>query len=337
MIIIHKLDEFLFELFPQVVESNFDKDVIRRVLTEFYSAGAHRPVITFDKDFVKIEIDTDTIEAQDTSYRRVIELAEKGKFDEAKRLLIELLEETPAVSEYYRILGQIYSEEGDQDKAIDNLIDALKWDPENTWALLMMGNIFAKHKQDIETALKYYHQAAKLNPEDHIALNNIGTQLMKLEKFDDAKIYLGKAIKINPEYPNTYLALAMGAQITGDTKEAFQKSILTLKKCKHIDDLYKRAFNLALESASILIKSEIGENLSDQYAAKLEVECNRQILFESDDNIATAAKTEFAENHNREEHIIRYKSEFKAYEHLVMHELVHIELATQARKAECNE
>jgi tetratricopeptide (TPR) repeat protein len=59
-------------------------------------------------------------------------------------------------------MGQILSDEGDQEEAINCLIDALRWDSKNAWALVMMGNIFAKYKNDIPTAMKYYdHKCSK--------------------------------------------------------------------------------------------------------------------------------------------------------------------------------
>ena len=51
-------------------------------------------------------------------------------------------------------MGQILSDEGDQEEAINCLIDALRWDSKNGYALLMMGNIFAKFKDDVPTASK---------------------------------------------------------------------------------------------------------------------------------------------------------------------------------------
>ena len=50
-------------------------------------------------------------------------------------------------------MGQILSDEGDQDRAIDCLIDALRWDSKNGYALLLMGNIFIKFKKDVFTAM----------------------------------------------------------------------------------------------------------------------------------------------------------------------------------------
>ena len=46
---------------------------------------------------------------------------------------------------------------------------------------------------------------------------------------------------------------------------------------------------------------------------------------------------EFAENYNRDHHIIRYKSEYPAKEHLMMHELVHLQFVIEARKEAVNQ
>ena len=44
-------------------------------------------------------------------------------------MLNKLIEKNPTNSEYHRIMGQILSDEGDQEEAINCLIDALRWDP----------------------------------------------------------------------------------------------------------------------------------------------------------------------------------------------------------------
>jgi hypothetical protein len=46
-----------------------------------------------------------------------------------------------------------------------------------------------------------------------------------------------------------------------------------------------------------------------------------------DDSISTAAKIEFAEVHNRPYHLIKHKSDRPAIDHLIVHELTHLELA----------
>ncbi|MDZ4793755.1 MAG: tetratricopeptide repeat protein [Bacteroidota bacterium] len=118
-------------------------------------------------------------------------------------------------------MGQILSDEGDQEEAINCLIDALRWDSKNGWALLMMGNIFSKYKEDLPTAMKYYDQALIANPNDNITMNNIGANLMNKGKNEEAKKYFWEAIKINDKYPNTHYALGLIAAEDNDLPSAF--------------------------------------------------------------------------------------------------------------------
>ncbi len=122
-------------------------------------------------------------------------------------------------------MGQILSDEGDPEEAINCLIDALRWDSKNGWALLMMGNIFAKFKDDVTTALKYYDQALFANPNYNIAINNIGANLMQQGKIQEAKKYFWEAIKINNQYPNTHFALGMIAEMENDLHSAFYNTV----------------------------------------------------------------------------------------------------------------
>ncbi|EOQ90737.1 tetratricopeptide repeat protein [Leptospira yanagawae serovar Saopaulo str. Sao Paulo = ATCC 700523] len=57
----------------------------------------------------------------DKDYRKIVSLCEKGKFEEAERLLIPIVNQYPTNSEFHRLLGQIFSELGKQDQAIDSL------------------------------------------------------------------------------------------------------------------------------------------------------------------------------------------------------------------------
>ncbi len=61
----------------------------------------------------------------------------------------------------------------------------------------MIGNIFARNKNDIETARKYYQQVIENDPNDNIAINNLGTNLIQAGKIDEGMQYLMKACSIN--------------------------------------------------------------------------------------------------------------------------------------------
>ena len=158
-------------------------------------------------------------------------LCDKRKFQEAKPILLELIKKNPTNSEYHRIFGQILSEEGNQDEAINYLIDALRWNPKNGYALLMMGNIFAREKDDLETARKYYDEAIALNPKDNIAINNLGTNLLQLDKWEKGLEYLEKAYELNPKYPNSSYGIALANDKLGNTLVAFDFAIISLRNC----------------------------------------------------------------------------------------------------------
>jgi tetratricopeptide (TPR) repeat protein len=335
MQIIHKIDNFLYTIFPSVIQG--DQQSLLNAIQDFYTYGPYKPKVTIDNDFVSIEIDTPTILAQDIDYQKVIAFCEKGKYADAKPILKKLIEKNPAISEYHRIMGQILSDEGDQEEAINCLIDALRWDSKNGWALLMMGNIFAKFKDDVPTAMKYYDQALIANPKDNITINNIGANLMQQGKLKEAKKYFYEALKINNQYANTHFALGMIAEMEADLQSAFYSTIQAIKLNKSKDVLYQNSVRQAFEISKKIIATDTGKKIFREYRHKLEFEGDRKIDIIQDEEIPTAAKFEFAENYDRETHIVKYKPSYPAVEHLIMHELVHLDFVIEARKGELNQ
>jgi Flp pilus assembly protein TadD len=234
-------------------------------------------------------------------------------------------------------MGQILSDEGDQDEAINSLIDALRWDSKNGWALLMMGNIFAKFKDDVPTAMKYYDQSLIANPNDNITINNIGANLMQQGKLEEAKKYFWKALQINDQYPNTHFALGMIADMESDLQSAFYSTLQAIKLNKNNDVLNQNSVRQAFEISKKIIASDNGKKIFREYRHKLEFDGERKIDIVKDEEIPTAAKFEFAENYNRETHIVKYNPIYPAHEHLIMHELVHLDFVIEARKVELNQ
>jgi len=234
-------------------------------------------------------------------------------------------------------MGQILSDEGDQEEAINCLIDALRWDSKNGWALLMMGNIFAKFKNDVPTAMKYYDQALIANPADNITINNIGANLMQQGKLEEAKKYFWEAVKINDQYPNTHFALGMIAEMENDLHSSFYSTIQSIKLNRNKDVLYQNSLRQAIDVSRKIIETDEGKKIFRKYRHKLEFEGGKEIDIIADAEIPTAAKMEFAENYDRPKHIVKYKPNYPAVEHLIMHELVHLDFVIEARKAKLNQ
>ncbi|RZK14683.1 MAG: tetratricopeptide repeat protein, partial [Flavobacterium sp.] len=336
MTIILSIDDILFELFPKAKGASEKLEALKEELVNYYSYSVYKPQVTFEGQTIIINIPTQVIAQEKQAYDKIVSLASKGKFQEAKQALNVLIKQNPTNSEYYRIYGQILSEEGDQEGAINYLIDALRWDPKNGYALIMMGNVYARYQGDIETAMKYYDQAVKLDPSNYIAINNIGANFLQKGQLAEGLKYLERAYQINPSYANTTYGLALAAERQGDLEKAFSMSIQTLKSTTFKDPIYLNAMPLALQAAQNLIRLNRGKNIFDLYRSKLEKAGGKDIDVVADPNIPTAAKLEIAENYNREVHVIRYKPTYSAVEHLMMHELVHLDFIIQAREEGIN-
>lgn len=334
MKIIHRIDNFLFTIFPELIGGG--NTLIISVLENYYSFGQFKSEVNIENEWVTIEIDTPKILQQQADYNKTVDLCEKGRYTEAKPILQKLIKNNPGNSDFYRIMGQILSDEGKQDDAIDCLIDALRWNPNNGWALIMMGNIFAKFKNDIPTAMKYYDQAVIANPNESIAINNIGGNLLQQGKIEEAKKYFNKALIINENYPNTHFALGMIAGIENEPESAFLSTLKAVKLNKNNDSLLENSIKQLFQLAKKIIQTDTAVIAYKKYKLKLEFEGDKEIDIIEDAEIPTAAKFEFAENYNRPKHIIRYKSEYPAVEHLIMHELVHLDFVIAARKENLN-
>jgi len=334
MTIYHPISDFLYELFPDAKGKG--TDVLVDAIRKFYSLGEFIPEVVEVDGVIEVRVDTDKMLTDARQFQRAVGLCEKGQFNEAKPILEGLAQRNPTNSEVHRILGQIASEQGDQDAAIDYLIDALRWDPKNGYALIMMGNIWAKYRDDIETATKYYNQALVVDPKDHIAANNIGANLLQLGRFDDAEKYFDRALAIDENYPNTHYGLSIVYAHKNDLDSAFFSVTEALKKNKSKDKLWENSVKQARALATDIVARHNAHSTVKEFAKELSSRGGKPVEFERDSDIPTTAKLEVAENHNRAYHLVRYKPEHSEVMHLQMHELEHLRLILDAREAGVN-
>ncbi len=101
--------------------------------------------------------------------------------------------------------------------------------------------------------------------------------------------------------------------------------------------MYQSAWKLAFDTAKCIATSDEGKRIFRKYRKQLEQAGNVPIDIVEDAAITTAAKIEFAENYQRDKHIVRFKPVQLAVEHLIMHELVHLDFVIQARQQKLNQ
>lgn len=330
-------DQFFQTIFHLSPEELLNDGLVKqKVVSYFNNLGFDAEVAVLTSQ-IDVTLNTDLSNQADREVEKIADFASKGNYEKALKEIEDALVKFPAVSELYRIKGQILSDKGDTEGGVNVLIDALRLDPENKWALIMMGNIYARNRNDVKTGRIYYEKALEVDPKDNIAMSNIGAVLLECEQFEEGFLYLKKALKLNDTYPNTYLGLSLGNQRKGNNNLAFDWAIKGLKKTKDKSRVGQMLIGIAIESAEVLVKENDGIKTVYGYLAKLEEESKKTIEVEKSDEIPFAAKLEIAENKNRDYHLIRYKPNHFAVAHLILHELVHLQFVIDARKVSRNE
>lgn len=316
--------------------TNMSTDQIRDKLQEHFSYGPYTATVDIQHSKVTVSLPVDNPTKEIKQYNHITDLCDQGRFTEAKEKLDILIERSPRVSDYWRIKGQIAEIENRSDDAINDLINALKWDPNNTEALIMMGNVYARHHKDIDTALVFFKRALESSPNDVYALNNVGGLLFRENKFEEAIPYFQKAIEVNPKFIQALHGLGLCAEELDDHELAFTH--------------YHRAYLLAdkntqMKSRSLQIIDRFAQYLDDsgllfieldRYTAMLEKLAGVPIEIEQNDSLNVMAKVLIAEVHNLPAHTLQYKNSDNTYTHLMMHELVHLEFILEARHNNCN-
>lgn len=269
--------------------------------------------------------------------QHALDLCNKNKFDEALQILEEIIKEDSKNSEAWRTLAQIHwLHQHNPEKAFNELIEALKCDPKNIWALVLMGNFLTKEKNDVAHAKEYYDKVLEYHPNNGIAINNIGATYMERNDYEGALPYMEKALLLNDTYMNSYYGLGICYYKLGRLEEAFstchrgaQKSIDRPENPAVRQELIRLYLTVAKDLANKTNYINVWKGIKDE----LEAVDHVNILFEEDKSLNVLAKLEYAPWHATNEHVIRYNPDKEYIDHLFIHEMMHLKLNQQATKA----
>jgi tetratricopeptide (TPR) repeat protein len=340
MILIFKLSDITLDLFPDLKKyaDNIanNSESIKEAFIDYYTYGPFRPKITIKDDLVTVEIDTGNIEKFDSEFQKAVKLADKGKLSEAKMLFKQLIDKNPSISEFHRNYGQILETEGKYEEAKNVLIDALRWDPRNKFALIMMGNIYAKYLNDFETAKKFYNETLSIDPNDYIALTSIGAVFATYGKNDEAEQYLNLSESINSTYPNTYYGLGLICKFRKDYLKVFDYSIKAIRLSETKTDINQASSSLLIEISRLYADDNKDKAIYSDYLNEISQKTGKEVKIEKDEKIKTPAKVEEAEKYGREYHLIKFKNNNPYKNHFILHELVHLDLIANARSVDNN-
>ncbi|MBI3037882.1 hypothetical protein HYY75_02365, partial [bacterium] len=137
-----------------------------------------------------------------------------GKYKRAKASFLAALSEKPNYSKTHFYLGLISAEEEDWQGTRDSLIRFLESEPDNTKALLTLGKAYKSLRDwtGLSHAMSELLKAGRELPSKvkMRTLRDFGMALIFLKKYEEAKISLEKAFKLDPGNSETNFYLAMG-------------------------------------------------------------------------------------------------------------------------------
>lgn len=269
--------------------------------------------------------------------QQALDFCNKKEFDKALPLLEDVLKDNPNDSEAWRVMAQIHwIHQNNPDKAYDELIESLRCDPRNIWALVLMGNLLTKEKNDIEHAQQYYEKVLEYYPDNVIAINNIGATFMELEDYEGALPYMEKVMAIDDTYANSYYGLALCYYNLNRIEDAFEichKGVLKSSDRPENpavrEELVKLYITVAKEYSNKTNYINVWKGIKDE----LEAVDNINIRITEDRSLSVHAKLEYAPLHAAKEHVIRYNPQKDFVEHLFIHEMIHLKMNQQATKA----
>lgn len=312
---------------------------LKEKLVEYFTIDGFKAKVIVDGDWVIVRVDEQEIKEAEKRFEGITSLCDKGKFNDAKTAIKEFLKSYPRYSDAYRVLAQIYMQDGLIEDAINTNIEALRCNPRNGWALLLMGNLFGKYKNDTTTAENYYNKILEYCPDNAIACNNIAAVMLERKEYDKAIPIFKHVLDVNEKYGNAYYGLALAYYNQKDFKNAFEYALAgslnadrQIENPNVLDELHK----LMVVAAKNLVSSTNYINVMLGIKDSIELESKSKVKIEEDNNLEVSAKLQYGKVYNRNYNLVKYNPKMPYMEHLVIHELMHLDMALEASKRGSN-
>lgn len=312
---------------------------LRDKLLAYYTVDGYSAEVSIKGDLVIVKVDQKDLEQSQQEFYEITTLCEKRQFNEAHSRLVQFLKKHSRHSEGYRILAQMEMEAGNIDKAIDINIEALRCNPKNAWALLLMGNLYSKYKDDYKVGRTYYDSVLKYSPDNFIAINNIAAIMMEKEDYEHAIPMFEQALKGDKKYANAYYGLAVCYYNQSENRKAFDTALqgcllsnLRSENPQVMDELHK----ILIASAHAVVESTNYMNVVLGIKDEIEMTYHQKIEIEEDDTLDLSAKLEYGPTHHCDYHLIKINPKKPFMEHLAIHEMMHLQMNLEADKVNKN-
>jgi Tfp pilus assembly protein PilF len=123
---------------------------------------------------------------QKKEWEECIDVLEKGLFFVVNNIAME--------AQFYAYLGDAYNQLDNHEKSDEAYENVLKLDPDNDYVLNNYAYYLSLRKENLEKAAEMAKRATELRPNSPANQDTYGWVLYQLGKYEEAKVWIGKAI-----------------------------------------------------------------------------------------------------------------------------------------------
>jgi superkiller protein 3 len=149
-------------------------------------------------------------------------LAGEGKYTEAEKEIRNALHGSPKSISAYNALGMIAAKLGRGEEAIEILQKVLQVQPDSAFAHLNLGAALSADGFDLPGALNQFSEAIRLDSKSAAAHYSEGRVLYELNRFEEARVELDTAFRLQPDYPEALYLLAQVEKKNGNVRRSVE-------------------------------------------------------------------------------------------------------------------
>lgn len=155
------------------------------------------------------------------SIEKATHLREIARYELAERTLREALIDAPESPDLHLHLGYVFEAQDRYDEAATCARDALGCDPNEAYALALLGDIASKSGRNVE-AEKHYLAALQLGPNNADFLRRYSHLMFSVAQLDKAEGLIRAALEVEPDNPDGHslLSLILTEQRQGGSAQA---------------------------------------------------------------------------------------------------------------------
>lgn len=163
-------------------------------------------------------------------------LAQQGKLDEAKELLLQSLDLNRESDATHLNIGNVFLLENDLERSYSHFMKSLLLNPDNAFTYEGLANLYLK-QQKIESACEAFKRSAELNPANINLKITYAALLLTIGKIEEASEQYYDVFLSNSEE----IEALIGIGITSFIKKDYNISQIFLKKALAIEPENKKA------------------------------------------------------------------------------------------------